>query len=446
MNAGEAVNRLEEALKDIPMLDAHSHLDAAHLSARGLDDILLYHMVISDLYSAGCPDGARLSEAPTIRESHGRLERAVPYLPMIQNTSSYWLVRIILKDLYGWSDAVTAKNWRRLDDLIRERAGKAWAVQILDRARIQRTVTELWRGREGMCAELMQYSLEWAFFSRCQWGEYDTALYELERTWTAQAPQPPVPVTLGVRPVVSRPIRTLQDVRNCLDHYCAVTPYEQILNTAQHFSTDIDYHVVSDEEMAQALERREQAGPVERDVYASYVVEQYIRQLEQLREPPLFQFSLGADPLPFETASRIRQTTLRQLSELISRHPKLNFQCHIASLHANQTLCTFCRELPNLSLAGYWWHNFFPLFLRQVMETRLDMMPANKQVGFLSDAYCADWAYAKAIMIRKQLAHVLAQKVHDGQFDEETALAIARRILFETPQTLCGMKPKATAH
>ena len=52
---------LEEGLEATPLLDAHTHLDAAHLSARGLHDILLYHMVISDLASAGCPSRARLS-------------------------------------------------------------------------------------------------------------------------------------------------------------------------------------------------------------------------------------------------------------------------------------------------------------------------------------------------------------------------------------------------
>jgi len=151
-------------------------------------------------------------------------------------------------------------------------------------------------------------------------------LYELERTWTASAPEPPIPVTLGARPDVPRPIRTLKDVHDCLDHYCAVTPYDRILNTAQHFSTDFDYRQVSDAEMSKALERRAQAGPEERDIYANYIIERYLQRLEQSHEGFIFQFSLGADPLPFETASRIRQTTLRQLGELIARHPKLNFQ------------------------------------------------------------------------------------------------------------------------
>src|SRR5271157_3496819 len=145
MSEPHLITELDQALLEVPLLDAHTHMDAAHLSARGLHNILLYHMVISDLYSAGCPDGGRLSEDPPIEEAHARLERAIPYLPQIQNTSCFWGVRIILSDLYEWTEPVTAGNWRKLDSLIRERAGKPWAVQMLDRAGIRRTTTELWR-------------------------------------------------------------------------------------------------------------------------------------------------------------------------------------------------------------------------------------------------------------------------------------------------------------
>ena len=51
---------LLEGLETIPLLDIHTHLDASHLAARGLHDILLYHMLISDLVSAGCPSRALL--------------------------------------------------------------------------------------------------------------------------------------------------------------------------------------------------------------------------------------------------------------------------------------------------------------------------------------------------------------------------------------------------
>jgi hypothetical protein len=121
---------------------------------------------------------------------------------------------------------------------------------------------------------------------------------------------------------------------------------------------------------------------------------------------------------------------------MIYRHPRLQFICFLASRHGNQSLCTMCRELPNLSLAGYWWHNFFPSTVRQVIEERLDMLPVNRQIGFFSDAYCAEWAYAKARIVRRQLAEALAGKVWQEQYSKGEALAVARIILYETPQRL----------
>ena len=75
------------------------------------------------------------------------------------------------------------------------------------------------------------------------------------------------------------------------------------------------------------------------------------------------------------------------------------------------------------------------------MDERLDMLPTNRQVGFFSDAYCIEWAYAKSVLVRQALADVLAHRVEQGQYDRDLALDIARQILFETPQTLLRMEP-----
>ena len=83
------------------------HLVDGKLGARGLHDILLYHMAVSDLYGAGCPSGARLTEYPgwpTDAEAHQRIQEALPYLQHVRNTSISWGVRLILEDLYGWKE------------------------------------------------------------------------------------------------------------------------------------------------------------------------------------------------------------------------------------------------------------------------------------------------------------------------------------------------------
>jgi len=69
------------------------------------------------------------------------------------------------------------------------------------------------------------------------------------------------------------------------------------------------------------------------------------------------------------------------------------------------------------------------------------MLPTNRQVGFFSDAYCLEWAYAKLILVRRQLARVLAERIDQGQYSLDEALAIAEAILFRTPQQLLRMTP-----
>ena len=63
------------------------------------------------------------------------------------------------------------------------------------------------RSRDRADDRRLQYALEWGFFTRCQWGEYDTAVYDLERTW-AEAKTNPNPATAfnraNERPVAAR--------------------------------------------------------------------------------------------------------------------------------------------------------------------------------------------------------------------------------------------------
>ena len=444
MHENLLTTELVEGLDATTMLDAHTHLTGVRLAARGLHDVLLYHMVISDLYAAGCPSGARLTEYPgwpTREEAHARLREAIPYLPRIRNTSCFWGVRTILRDLYGWDSPITVDNWQKLDAMIAERADdRAWQREILRRANINRLTTELARRREGLDDDILHYSMEWAFFTRTQRGEYDTAVYELERCW-GLPPGSPIAHGAGSRPAPDRTIRTLADVHAAMDHFVGQLAATPVVSLATHISTDIVFRTVSDGEMEAALARRGAAGPAQRDMYASYIHEAFLTALEAHADRIAFQFSFAAEPMPHETASIVPQRAIAHLADAVARHPKIRFVCFVASRHANQSLCTLCRELPNFSLAGYWWHNFFPGAIRQVIEERLDMLPANKQIGFFSDAYCIEWTYAKAKIVRGQLAQVLQYKIRQGQYTIAEALDIARAILFDAPRDLLTMQP-----
>ncbi|MBI3418332.1 MAG: hypothetical protein HY043_23840, partial [Verrucomicrobia bacterium] len=222
---------LEHALAQLPVIDVHTHLVGGRLGARGLHDVLLYHMVVSDLYAAGCPNGARLTQYPqwpSEKEAHARIQEALPFLSHIQNTSSWWGVRLILADLYDWREPITRDNWRKLDALIRERTDdRAWHHSILDRLNIRRTGTEIARRERGEDDDRLQYALEWGFFTRCQWGEFDTALYELERCW-GRKPESPSPIGASGRPKTERTIRSLADVHAAVRHYVNAIPFSRV--------------------------------------------------------------------------------------------------------------------------------------------------------------------------------------------------------------------------
>jgi hypothetical protein len=445
MDYSKAFGVLSRQIGQIEAIDVHTHINSSHMAARGLHDVMLYHMMISELYAAGCPSGQRLSEDPDDDEAACRIEEAIPLLEHVQNTSCHWLMRTILADLYEWTEPVTLGNWRDLDARIRRRsADPGWPREILRRAHVRRLCTELPLRGDGSNDDVMLYSLEWAFFMRNQWGVFDAPLYELEHAWQFEKPVRPLPVTTLKREAVKRRMGTVTDVKEAMAHYCRAIPYDQIVSTAHHVSTDMRYSLVTDEQMQKALDRRDNAGPEERDAYASYLFEHLLLELEKEHSNIAFQFSLGAEPLPFETASRLRQGTIRELAEIISRHPKIQFHCYLSSLRANQSLCTLCRELPNLCLVGYWWHNFFPHSIAQVIDERLDMLPTNRQIGFFSDAYCLDWLYAKSGLVRTELARALAHRVERGQYTLDVAVEIARKLLQETPERLLGLTRDGT--
>ena len=79
MNDNAVLITMPERVYQVPVFDIHTHLIGGELGAKGLHEILLYHMGVSDLYSAGCPSGARLTQypgRPTIDEALLGMEKS----------------------------------------------------------------------------------------------------------------------------------------------------------------------------------------------------------------------------------------------------------------------------------------------------------------------------------------------------------------------------------
>jgi hypothetical protein len=437
-NQQELCARLETALQDIPFICIHAHLDPKQLTAQGLHHVLLYHMPLTELYSAGMPNGNRLSWYASKEEARSRIEEALPYLKYVKNTSLQWGIKKILADLYGWTSPITASNWREIDAIITKKSkDPGWTKEILKRCNVVSSSTEYRLRDKGQADGILTYALEWAFFTRAQQNQNDSPLFELEWTWSQNEPSAPLPVNIDRSKFkATKTIKTLDDVKDAMRHYISIVPFDKLVCAANHFSTDINYQDVTEEQMVKALKNREHATEHDRDVYTCYILQEYLNALEHQSKKVVFTFSVGAEPMEHETASLLPQKTLGQLINVFAKHPALQFVCFSSSVHCEQALCTMVRELPNFSLAGYWWHNFFPNYIETIIDNRLDMLPLNKQIGFFSDAYHLDWLYGKTFLVRKCMANVFARKIAKGQYTFDECIDIAREICYQTPKQL----------
>ncbi|MBI4244397.1 MAG: hypothetical protein HY606_09935 [Planctomycetes bacterium] len=122
------------------------------------------------------------------------------------------------------------------------------------------------------------------------------------------------------------------------------------------------------------------------------------------------------------------------LCNMFHRYPKVKFFIMLASQTLSQELCIISKEFPNVYPCGFWWHDKYWTYLERMIAERLDTLPMNRTIGFFSDAYTTEWSYGKLCMIKHAMSKVLVQRVEEGLYDEDLAIEIARRWLYDNPK------------
>ena len=242
---------LEAALAEVPILDVHTHLVGGKLAARGLHDVLLYHMVVSDLYAAGCPTGLALDPVSRLAEpGRGpRADRRGPALLASHPEHQFLLGRPDHPPRPLRLDRADRRTQlaeaRRPDPRAgrrpglaacdpRPRADRAHAAPSSPGAAAARTTTGSstpWNGassRAASGASSTRPSTSWN-------GAGASRPRAPRRSAEAPGPQP------------SGGSERLDDVHEAVAHYVTSIPYGRIVSTATHLSTDIDYRPVSDD-------------------------------------------------------------------------------------------------------------------------------------------------------------------------------------------------------
>ncbi|MBO3803269.1 MAG: hypothetical protein JTT11_05265 [Candidatus Brockarchaeota archaeon] len=418
----KAFDRLMEEISESKIVDIHSHIDPSRPSAKTAADILLYHYLATELRSAGVPEEI-LSEG---KEPEQRAKGAVPYMRLIRNTTTYWCLKRILEDIYGFEGDVTESNYPSLRERIVANSGRA------DRAE------EVLRKRGGIRKTFLTFDYA------TEPPDHDPSLFA-----GALRIEPLIgrlsPASLrNLSKSTGRGVETMGDFEEALTDL--FKKFRGCVAVTASFLPS-EFYVKPDRGKARsAFENLLKGGDLareERNSLSSYALGEILERAAENRVP--FQMMVGVTrPVPGASPPDLAITAfepgmLLSYCQAFHEFKDVEFDVFLANRVQSQELTVIAKNYPNVHVSGYWWYNLYPSIIREILRERLQMLPANKINGFFSDAYVVEWSYGKACLVKSQVARVLAEMVEDGFYSIETAKELATDLLERNPAKLYGI-------
>ncbi len=419
---------LFEEIKDIPVIDVHQHLNPLSLAAKNIDDIVFYHYIATELVSSGMP-----KELLERYRGVDRLKVAASYIKYIRNTSTFWCLKSILRDLYRFElKSIEPNNVEELINVVKQKLGdETWARYILRNMvpveksfltinPLEKNVEydrELFTGAlrvDPILPNITQLNLkrleEVVSLEITNANLLEEAIMVLLKRFVGSI----VAITINVQPD---------------DEFISIAVSKSDKTTVNTYLNTLRSHGILD--------------PLARNAIASYILRIVLEFCEQYNIAIQLMLGVkrpiaGASP-PDYAITLFNSEQIINLTKLFSAYPTIKFDIFIADALLNHPMTVIAKNYPNVYLSGYWWYSMYPELIRSYLRLRLQMLPYNKIGGFFSDAYVADWVYGKALLAKSQLAYILAEFIEEGFIDREMALEIAKALLNENAKSLYGL-------
>ena len=428
-------------ISETPIIDPHTHIRCDQPNAPDLASLMSYHWVQTELRAVGMP----AADLDPMLPPEERVRRSLPYLRRMRNTAMAWCFYRILRDLYDFYEPnLDESNYQAvMDRVIATGNDPAWAPRVLrERCNIRTVVTSLGNRSADPAKNPDNFlymldahylfcpgvatDLEPFFAGRNQKAEYVDALTDL----------------LGERPVTTGRLAAL--LRDWLDR--TVTGPVRFSNTfipiEQRFKAP---------DLSQAQSVLNHAGDdkngtdCEIDALVRFVTWEVLGWHHDHRKA--FQIAVGAEYFICDGKSipRFQETWTSEMARAFHHFGNTRFDLMMASDVLTHEIAVLARQFPNVYVSGYWWHNFFPGTIEEIVSRRIQMAPMTKVGGFLCDAYYAEWSYAKYSLVKKAMASAFARFLESGFYEEDEVPPILHQILHDTPRDLYDLGPGAEA-
>jgi uncharacterized protein len=131
------------------------------------------------------------------------------------------------------------------------------------------------------------------------------------------------------------------------------------------------------------------------------------------------------------------------LLPLIRAHRSVRFDLFHAGYPYARELGVMGKHYSNVWLNACWIYLITMAGSRQLLSEWIDLVPAQRLLGFGSDVYFPEMVYGHLVMARSCLADVLAEKVERDFMSKRAALELVHWMLRDAPVALYGLEGAA---
>lgn len=416
---------LQEGMQDIPVIDTHEHLEPEARRLRVRRDIIgLYmtHYASTDVMLAGMPPEqmALLQGDALSLEEKWQLLR--PYWDLCRNTSYFRALQRASVDLYGITH-IDDDTIGLLNDAFVAANRPGWYGKILkDVCRIDYAVVDDLFGEDPGHIQ----PPDPAFFREA--AKYDhfleiggaTAAQSLARTYQSSFSTLAEYVRL-----LSQTIHDARQSRGIVAVKTAIA-YDRSLD----FSGGCPRQA---ESVFDRVLRGDRLDATERKPLQDYLMHRLVGVAADLRLP--VQIHTG---LQEGIGNYLPNSRPAHLIPLFQQHPTARFDVFHYSYPYGFEMAAIAKQFPNVWVDLCWTHVISQNHAVQALEELLELLPANKILGFGGDYIFVEGTYAHLQFARENIAQALASRMEAGRLDRSDALTCAARLLHHNAQSLYG--------
>ncbi len=404
---------LIEELASIPTIDAHEHLPSeTERLTMTLDFYSLFeHYCRGDLVSAGMPDSVMNSLKQREGSLAQRWELFKPYFSAIRTTAYTRSALLVIRDILGFPD-LNDDTYQPISQKLRDANKPGHYDEILMKKCNIKACIQCWHyGEPG--------------------PDY---FYHLAPAPLLVNINNKAQLLLAAQPA-GIDVANLDDYLQIMEKTVALwkeDPKVVGIKSAHAYSRSIAFQRV-EKQTAQRLftdlMRQEQLRNADYLVLQDYLMYELTGLAVAADLPMVFHTGLQAG-----NYNNIKNANPLHLQPLLTAFRRARFDIFHGGMPWVREVAVLAKYFPGVHLNMAWMNIISPAQTRSALSEWLDMVPNTKIFGFGGDYNIVEKVYGHLVMARQNIAHVLAAKVVDGQFDLAEARLVARRLIHDNPR------------